>query len=259
MASMAGSKDVPTATTQLRDAQKLQSQHQRQLKRLKKCVASLVDYNLSQLCSADFRDSITLGDALLKDYTTNSDILQELMELADVTDIDDQTVDIEDDLEEIQRLHQELHRLLTLRQTYTEAVAVKSQTTYLLTANDVAQPPERKNIDALSSYLGRVAPLIKSLKSEELTAVYQELTDRAEVINKQRSDAVDATLKSDAATPSPHSSMPTTRPSTIALKLPSFCGDLLKWKDFWSLFTSGWKKSQSSQMPTKVPVGRSHG
>ena len=84
-----------------------------------------------------------------------------------------QTVDIEDDLEGIQRLRQELHRLLTLRQAYTEAVAVKSQTTYLLTANDVAQPSERKNIDALSSHLGRAAPfpLIESLKSEELTAV----------------------------------------------------------------------------------------
>ena len=163
MASMAGSKDVPTATTQLRVAQKLQSRHQCQLKRLKKRVASLVDYNLSQLCSADFRDSITLGDALLKNYTTNSDILQELMELADVTDTDDQTVDTEDDLEEI-RLRQELHRLMTLRQAYTEAVAVKSQTTSLLTANDMAQPSQRKNIDALSSYLGRVAPLIKSLK-----------------------------------------------------------------------------------------------
>ena len=151
---------------------------------LKIRVASLVDYNLSQLCSADFRDSITSGDELLKNYITNSDILQEPMELADVADIDDQTVDVEDDMEEIQRLRQELHRLLTLEQTYTEAVAVKSQTTYLLTANDVAQPSERKNIDALSCYLGRVAPLIESLKSEELTAVYQELTDRAEVINK---------------------------------------------------------------------------
>ena len=122
----------------------LQPPTQHQLKRLKKRVASLVDYNLSQLCSADFRDSITLGDALLKDYTINSDILQELMELADVTDIDDKTVDLEDDLEEIQRLRQELHRLLTLRQAYMEAVAVKSQTTYLLTANDMAQPSERK-------------------------------------------------------------------------------------------------------------------
>ena len=157
------------------------------------------------------------------------------MELADVTDIDDQTVDIEDVLEEIQCLRQELHQLLNLRQAYTEAVAVKSQTTYLLTANNVAQPSERKNIDdALSSYLGRVAPLIESLKSEELTAVYQELTDHAEVINKRRSVAVDSTLKSDTATRSPPSSMPTTRPSTIALKLQSFCGDLLKWKDFWS-------------------------
>ena len=77
-------------------------------------------------------------DALLKDYTTNSDILQELMELADVTDIDNQTADLEDDLEEIERLCQELHRLLTLQQTYMEVVAVKSQTIYLLTAKDVA-------------------------------------------------------------------------------------------------------------------------
>ena len=32
------------------------------------------------------------------------------------------------------------------------------------------------------------------------------------------------------------------RPSTLTLKLPKFHGDLLKWKDFWALFSSRLEK-----------------
>ena len=39
-----------------------------------------------------------------------------------------------------------------------------------------------------------------------------------------------------------HTSEPPPRQPTLALKLPSFHGDLFKWRDFWALFDSRLKK-----------------
>ena len=104
-----------------------------------------------------------------------------------------------------------------------------------LTETDILTGRARQTeVKTLSEYMNDIQPALVTLASTEIKELYEYIEKHYTDVMK-RSDS--QLLSSDPGKPK-SASPSVVRPSTIALKLPSFHGDLLKWKDFWTLFTS---------------------
>jgi len=199
----------------------------------------LSTHKLSQLAAEDFRPSIVTGDALLQNYSINSDNMQELLGVTLARVIDDFMADLDTDLEELKYIRAEFHRLVAVRQAYMESITIKTQTKYLLTSRDISGSEEREYFNALLIHVGKVRALIDSLYSDELHTLHCELEEHAELIEQRKNEAADAATKTAALTLT-KSELPTPifRASTLTMKLPSFDGDMVNWRKFWGLFSS---------------------
>ena len=147
---------------------------------------------------------------------------------------------VEDDLDELKSLQTKLHRLVTIRQTYIDSVVVKAKTKFLLTSRNLFGTVEKKQYDVLLLHVSQVGAVIDSLQSSELRALHEELEERTELIESKKIEASDVAAK--AAFSNPDKTIvpvvPPSRTSTITMKLPTFDGKMINWRNFWSLFSS---------------------
>ena len=149
------------------------------------------------------------------------------------TDHEEVVNSVEDDLDELKSLQTKLHRHVTIRQTYIDSVIVKAKTKFLHTE-------EKIQYDTLLLHVSQVGAVIDSLQSPEIRALHEELEQRTEFIESKKIEAADVAAKAGFSTPDKTAVpvVPPSRTSTITMKLPTFDGKIINWRNVWSLFSS---------------------
>ena len=182
--------DAQSLAKKLHEAKSLQIKQQRQLKRLKRNVNELAVLKPPQLVIEDFRGTIVNVDVLLKEYSANSDELQELMESAGESDPTN-LVGILDDIVEIEKLAKELNCISTIRVAYTESVSIDSTTRYLDDADILSTKKHFEDLDKLRVHVGKMSAL-ESLHCTDLLKIQDTLKKREHSASKKVATA-DAT------------------------------------------------------------------
>ena len=120
-------------------------------------------------------------------------------------------------------------------------------TTDLLTG-----PARQADVQALWKYVMGFSSDLLSLKNSDVQDLYDEVAAlSANIFKRSEQQLLNSTSSPSFGDPKP-STTPVPRPLTLTLKLPTFHGSLLKWKDFLALFSSRLEKRLDLQMLTKA-------
>ena len=120
---------------------------------------------------------------------------------------------------------------------------MKVLVTHLQETETFIGPASQEEVKSLRDYLVRVEPTLIGLASTEIQDLYEH-TQRfsVEVLNRNKHQIIPTKTEATGSVSSNTDALPRPKPSSITLKLPQFHSDLLKWKDFWALFSSRLEK-----------------
>ena len=159
---------------------------------------------------------------------------QELLEALDTIDVD---------IREFNKLLRGFTCIENLKDTYSETASMKALVTRLQEAETLIGPASQEEVKSLRDYLVRVEPTLIGLACTEIQDLY-EYTQRlsVQVLKRSEHQLLFTKTKATGSVSTKTDALPWPRLSSITLKLPQFHGDLLKWKDFWALFSSRLEK-----------------
>ena len=193
----------------------------------------------------EVEDYIQRSEAFRDDYTHNSEITHELMEILNEGELDEALETIDGDIRLFSKLVGELTRLHILRDAYSETVGMKALTIRLSRTETLSGAAEQEDIKVLREYLVRIKPVVIRFDCSELQVMYEEVEKLSVDVRKRNAQQL-LSIKTGSLVPADAAKKNSvsifSRPSTLTLKLPKFHGDLLKWKDFWALFSSRLEK-----------------
>ena len=111
---------------------------------------------------------------------------------------------------------------------------------YRLKDTDVlVGPAEQEDFKAMRDYLVSVVPTLTLIACTDVQVIYNEVEKLStDILKRSAQQLLSSRVSSSDTEKSKPTPSPAFRPSTITLKLPSFHGNFLKWRDFWSLFAS---------------------
>ena len=210
------------------------------LTRLSNHLLSLRDVSLDQLLpselitkTASVADNITAYDHIqdrLEAVATPDDVASEEADILEQRRLNGELLDNYNVLSDVASAWATGDRLLDVAQDLTQI-------------KDIAGTYARKSYEQLMSDFKEYRHTIKRHKSyKELHVMKDKLEpairDLSERIDKELNDA--ASISASSLSPHHDSSVSASRPfhSKLRLQLPHFSGDLLKWRDFWSLFSA---------------------
>ena len=108
----------------------------------------------------------------------------------------------------------------------------------LNTTDSLTGPARQADVQALWKYVMGFSSDLLSLKNSDVQDLYDEVAAlSANIFKRSEQQLLNSTSSPSSGDPKP-STTPVPRPSTLTLKLPTFHGSLLKWKNFWALFSS---------------------
>ena len=138
-----------TASDQLREAKSLHFRHRHQYIRFKQDVAELTTYNAPKLALEDFRPTVQAAEVLLNAYTSNSYLLQDLMEVIKDPDLEVTVKTMKADLMDLKNINREICRMTTVRNAYMEALTIQRKTNRLTESDILPGSTEQSDLDAL--------------------------------------------------------------------------------------------------------------
>ena len=120
---------------------------------------------------------------------------------------------------------------------------MKALVTRLQETETLIGPASQEEVKSLRDYLVRVEPTLIGLACTEIQDLYEH-TQRlsVEVLKRSEHQLLSTKTEATGSVSTKTDALPRPRPSSITLKLPQLHGDLLKWKDFWALFSSRLEK-----------------
>ena len=149
---------------------------------------------------------------------------------------------IEDDISELKRIERTLSRLHHIREGYNGSLGMKRLVKQLSETDVLIGPGCQVDIVSLRNYVKGFGPNILPLACPELQDLHDTIClEATDVLKRSEQQLIAAKATAPVMDPKP-TPVPTPRSSTLSLKLPSFHGDLLKWRDFWALFCSRLEK-----------------
>ena len=195
-----------------------------------------------ELLSEYVKTRLEQAASLIRDYISNGDILQELTEIVERSLAESIASTVEDDLADMRKLEKTLFRLHSIKEGYSGSLGMKRLVKQLTNTEVITGPGCKEDVTSLRNYVKGFGPTILPLACSELQDLYDEICDQATDVLKRSDQQLLATIAVTLVMYTKYTSVPPHRPPTLALKLLSFYGDLLKWRDFWALFDSRLKK-----------------
>ena len=226
----------------LREAKDKQGRYMRAFRRLEREAQDFKSLSPLELLSEDVKTRLEQAASLIRDYISNGDILQELTEVVERSQAESIASTVEDDLADMRKLEKTLFRLHSIKEGYSGSLGMKRLVKQLANTEVITGPGCQEDVTSLRNYVKGFGPTILPLACSELQDLYDDLCDQATDVLKRSDQQLLATIAATPVMYTKHTSVPPPRPPTLALKLPSFHGDLLNWRDFWALFDSRLKK-----------------
>ena len=231
-----------TAAVALEKSKEIQSRHQRSLRRLKREARDLKSLSAVLLLAEDVKSCWEDSTTLLKDYIKHSDVLEELTESVVPYQAEAVAETIKDDISELKRIERALSRLRHIREGYNGSLGMKRLVKQLSEIDVLIGPGCQVDIVSLRNYVKGFGPNILPLACPELQDLHDTIClEATAVLKRSEQQLIAAKATAPVMHPKP-TPVPTPRSSTLSLKLPSFHGNLLKWRDFWALFCSRLEK-----------------
>ena len=220
-------------------AQEEQGHQKRQFRNFKLDIQDMDEMEATELLTVDVHKHIKKLEELINEYTTNSEIIHELMEMLSDTTIDSALEVIDTDLRAFAKLQRQYNRLVKISESYNYSIQMKTNVYCLNDTEVLVGPAEQEDIKALRDYLVSVVPTLTLIACTDVKVIYNEVEKLSTDILKRSAQQL---LSSRVSSSDTEKSKPTpslaSRPSTITLKFPSFHSNFLKWKDFLPLVAS---------------------
>ena len=128
---------------------------------------------MCELLDVEVEDYIQRSEVLRDDYTHNSEIIHELMEILNEGELDEALETIDGDIRLFSKLVGELTRLRTLKDAYSETVGMKALAVGLYGTETLSGPAEQEDIKVLREYLVRIKPVVIHFDCSELQVMYE--------------------------------------------------------------------------------------
>ena len=119
----------------------------------------------------------------------------------------------------------------------TKVPSTRKLVQQLNTTDSLTEPAHQADVQALWKYVMGFSSDFLSLKNSDVQGLYDKVAALSANIFKWSEQQLLNSTSSPASDDPKPSTTPVPRPSTLTLKLPTFHGSLLKWKDFWALFS----------------------
>ena len=226
----------------LRETKNKQGRYMRTFRCLEREAQDFMSLSPLELLSEYVKTRLEQAASLIRDYISNGDILQELTEVVERSLAESIASTVEDDLADMRKLEKTLFRLHSIKEYYSDSLGMKRLVKQLTNTEVITGPGCQEDVTSLRNYVKGFGPTILPLACSELQDLYDDICDQATDFLKRSDQQLLATIAVTLVMYTKHTSMSPHRPPTLALKLLSFYGDLLKWRDFWALFDSRLKK-----------------
>ena len=142
----------------------------------------------------------------------------------------------------MQRVVDDLTRLRAVRDGYNSSLNMKGLTNDLSRIDLLTGPTCQSDVQSVRKYVVGFRSDLSTLKCNDIELLHNEIAELSAQIFKRcdqqlldsHSFSFPSSFRTTTSTPS--------RTSTLTLKLPTFQGSILNWKDFWALFSSRLEK-----------------
>ena len=141
---------------------------------LKRDHEDLKDMRVRDLLTVDVEKYIQQAEVLSEDYTSNSEIIHEIMETEEKEELQealDAAIDV--DIRAFNKLLRGFTPLESLKDTYSETVSMKALVTHLQEMETLIGPASQEEIKSLRDYLVRVEPILLGLACTEMQDLYK--------------------------------------------------------------------------------------
>ena len=138
--SILSSSEPPAPAEQLHIAKELQNRHKWQFHNIKRDIQDMLDMKAHELLTIDINKYSRKLDKLMKDETSNSEILHELIQLLNDSCIDSVLELIDGDLRAFSKLERECKKLEEVRKICSKSIQMKASV-IRLTETDVLTGP----------------------------------------------------------------------------------------------------------------------
>ena len=193
----------------------------------------MVEMEANELLTVDVHKHIKKLEELINEYTANSEIIHELMEMLSDTTIDSALEVIDTDLRAFAKLQRQCNRLVKISEAYNYSIQMKTKVYHLKDTEALVGPAEQEDIKALRDYLVSVVPTLTLMVCTDVQVIYNEVEKLStDILKRSTQQLLSSRVSSSDTEKSKPTPSPVSRPSTITLKLPSFYGNFLKWRDF---------------------------
>ena len=229
--------DLMTPEDQIRVAVNAQSKIVSELKMLDRKFKRLKEKSLDDLLDIDIDPQITSVTSLMQRH---ADLFQVIVELEPDEDV---LTTATTSAEEVQDTYTDLlagyKRLNRLREAYDSVLQARSATEDLLALASLTQSAEQDAISKLRQDLANITKVADSTNNQDLKDALKELRSNLTEIGNRNNEQLKMEDNSRHQ-PSGSDAKPemVTVKSTLRLDLPTFDGNIIKWRDFWSLFSA---------------------
>ena len=229
--------DLMTPEDQIRVAVNAQSKIVSELKMLDCKFKRLKGKSLDDLLDIDIDPQITSVTSLMQRH---ADLFQVIVELEPDEDV---LTTATTSAEEVQDTYTDLlagyKRLNRLREAYDSVLQARSATEDLLALASLTQSAEQDAIPKLRQDLANIRKVADSTNNQDLKDALKELRSNLTEIGNRSNEQIKMEDNSSRQ-PSGSDAKPemVTVKSTLRLDLPTFDGNIMKWRDFWSLFSA---------------------
>ena len=125
------------------------------------------------LLTVDVRKYIQQAEVLSEDYTSNSEIIHEIMETDEKEELQEALDAIDLDIRAFNKLLRGFTHLENLKDTYSETVSMKALVTSLQEMETLIGPASQEEVKSLRDYLVRVEPTLIGLACTEIQDLYE--------------------------------------------------------------------------------------
>ena len=125
------------------------------------------------LLTVDVRKYIQQAEVLSEDYTSNSEIIHEIMETDEKEELQEALDAIDLDIRAFNKLLRGFTHLENLKDTYSETVSMKALVTSLQEMETLIGSASQEEVKSLRDYLVRVEPTLIGLACTEIQDLYK--------------------------------------------------------------------------------------
>ena len=127
-------------------AQEEQGRQKRQFRHFKRDIQDMVEMEANELLTVDVQKHIKKLEELINEYTANSEITHELMEMLSDTTIDSALEVIDTDLRAFSKLQRQCNRLVKISEAYNYSIQMKTKVYRLKDTEVLVGPAEQEDI-----------------------------------------------------------------------------------------------------------------